>query len=117
MLFALLGVTLAVVTIAVFHAITENAQPQKEHQETSGGESGSSDDRNQDKNREQEAQKKIAKVNAPKKNINKNPVQQIAPIPVPKNKKDKDMAIGGKSSVSNVRSLSGPTMPAKPMRR
>lgn len=105
MLFALLGVALAVVTIAVFHTITENASAQEKSDNSGAEVEGGAEIENQDKQREQEAQKKIAKANSPKKNMNKNPVQQISPIPIPKKQKNKDMGVGGISNISKARSL------------
>ena len=105
------------ISFAVFHTITESAQAQEKSDNPSAEAEGEFEAKNDDKQREQEAKKKIAKANTPKKNVNKNPVQQIASIPEPKKEKGKDQEIGGRSSVSSVRGLSGSTIPSKPMRR
>ena len=90
MIFAMLCTALLMTTIVVFGLITENARDLPER--SSRDDMQSKDDgreleRNQDRARDKEAQKKIAKANAPKKNAQKNPIQQMAPIPLPKKEK------------------------------
>ena len=96
MLLAMLCAAVLMTTIVVFGLITENAKdlPEKSGRDDMKDQGeGRGLGRNQDRAREQEAQKKIARANAPKKNNQKNPVQQISSIPI--TKKEKGMASNG----------------------